>query len=67
MEFIGAIGSIAMSCLAQACCWYTVFRQCGCIEAEREVIHTAPPPKVITPKKSDNPFLHQQPYSHYPT
>lgn len=66
MEFLSAFGGLAMSCIAQACCWYTVFRQCGCIEAEREVIQTEAP-RVVVVKKNENPFLNEQKYSHYPT
>jgi len=47
-------------CTAQACCWYQVFRCCGCIESgprhveiEKQLEHTV----IITPKPSDNPFV----------
>ena len=57
MDPIFSLFSVGMSCLGQACCWYTVFKWCGCIEPEREVIiqqpYTHPPPV------SQNPFLVQ--------
>lgn len=51
--FLSAIGT----CMAQACCWYHVFKYCGCIEHEREVIVTQAPPKILP--VSQNPFLVQ--------
>ena len=53
----------AFNCVAQCCCWYNVFRCCGCIEEENrhvqidkqpQLVHL-PPPK-LTVKGSDNPF-----------
>ncbi len=42
-----------LGCIAQGCCWYTIFQSCGCIEREREIIHTQQPVIVI---QSNNPF-----------
>jgi len=57
-------------CVAAGCCWYTIFRCCGCIddgtghvEIEKQVIPTnsnpfvlpAPPPPVVY-KPAPNPF-----------
>ena len=48
-------------CISQGCCWYNVFRCCGCIEEEgRHVeIDKQQQPQVIvsTTKPSDNPFI----------
>lgn len=52
IEYI--VGPI-MSCAAQACCWYSIFRWCGCIEREREVIYTEKP--VVVSTNSNNPFI----------
>ena len=54
----------AFNCVAQCCCWYNIFRCCGCIEEENrhvqidkqpQLVHL-PPPK-LTVKGSDNPFI----------
>jgi hypothetical protein len=57
----------AMSCIGQACCWYNVFRCCGCIDEENRhvqiekqaqpiiVVHSQP--KTDTNQNSPNPFL----------
>jgi hypothetical protein len=42
-----------MACVAQGCCWYTIFQWCGCIQEEREIIHTQQPVVVV---QSNNPF-----------
>lgn len=54
MEIVYGIVSAAGGCIAQACCWYAVFRWCGCIEKEEDriVLHTQP--RVTN---SQNPFL----------
>jgi hypothetical protein len=54
----------AFNCVAQCCCWYNVFRCCGCIEEENRHVQiekqahviNLPPPK-LTVKGSDNPFI----------
>lgn len=62
----GLIGPI-MSCVAQACCWYSIFHWCGCIKSEKEVLQTEkpvvihrpqPPIPVVVhrPQLSTNPF-----------
>jgi hypothetical protein len=55
MEIGFSFVSVAGSCLAQACCWYTVFKWCGCIQGEREVIRTEP--VLVQAPKPPNPFL----------
>jgi hypothetical protein len=51
-------------CIAQGCCWYNVFRCCGCIEEENrhveiekqtQIVHLPNPKPVL--KGSDNPFI----------
>jgi len=46
-------------CTTQACCWYQVFRCCGCIEdrPHAEIERQVEPTIIITPKPSDNPFI----------
>lgn len=56
MDPLFSLFSVGMSCLGQACCWYTVFKWCGCMESEREVIQTQAPPIVVY-QASNNPFL----------
>jgi hypothetical protein len=60
MELASLVFSGLGSCMAQACCWYHIFRYCGCIQSEREIVvaQTPPPPPI-----SQNPFLVQG--SHY--
>jgi len=50
MELLGMFG---LNFIGQACCWYTLFNWCGCIDAEREEIRTQQPIKQEPP----NPFL----------
>jgi len=52
----------AFNCIAQGCCWYNVFRCCGCIEEEnrhieieKQIVHMPTPKPVV--KGSDNPFI----------
>ena len=52
----------AFNCIAQGCCWYNVFRCCGCIEEEnrhveidKQISHLPTPKPAI--KGSDNPFI----------
>lgn len=52
MDFL--LGPI-MTCVAQACCWYSIFSWCGCIKEEREIIQTERPIIVVAP--SNNPFI----------
>ena len=52
MDFL--LGPV-MACVAQGCCWYTIFQWCGCIGNEREVIRTEQPIVVVAPSK--NPFI----------
>lgn len=56
MEFVSLVLSAIGTCTAQACCWYHIFRYCGCIQSEREIVvaQTPPPPSI-----SQNPFLVQ--------
>jgi len=46
-------------CATQGCCWYQVFRCCGCIEEQRhvEIEKQMEPITVIAVKPSDNPFV----------
>ena len=49
------------NCTAQACCWYNVFRCCGCIEEEGRHVEIDKQPQIVYPKPtvkgSDNPFI----------
>lgn len=47
-------GMCGIQILGPACCWYTVFNWCGCIDAEREEIHTQQPQVQV---QAPNPFL----------
>lgn len=65
--------SVGWSCAAQACCWYNVFKCCGCIDKkhqklpEEKYAHPPPPPPPPPPQpipvakpinpKDINPFL----------
>ena len=51
MEIITGFAFLPCNCISQICCWYYFFHVFGCIEDEREEIHTQPP----TPP---NPFTH---------
>lgn len=60
MEFLFAVSGVALNCIAQACCWYSVFKMCGCVEErEHETIRTQPPPLVIY-TRNQNPFLNEK-------
>lgn len=56
MDFIYAVVSGVSVCIAQGCCWYSIFQYCGCIPYERERVQTQPPIVVIHTNKN-NPFL----------
>lgn len=56
MDFIYAVVSGVSVCIAQGCCWYSVFQYCGCIGYERETVQTQRPVVVIQHNKN-NPFL----------
>jgi hypothetical protein len=45
--------SSVLNCIAQGCCWYTIFSWCGVIKAERETIQTVQPIVIVD---SRNPF-----------
>jgi hypothetical protein len=52
--------SAVCGCIGQGCCWYNVFRCCGCIDdgtghvnLDRQVINTKPTGN----SKDDNPFV----------
>jgi hypothetical protein len=47
------------NCTAQACCWYNIFRCCGCIEEEGRHVEIDKQVVLPTPviKGSDNPFV----------
>ena len=49
---------VAANLIAQACCWWTCFNWCGCIDQEREIVRTEPPVSniVIVNTVSNNPF-----------
>lgn len=50
-----------LCCIQSGCCWYTVFRCCGCVDenvAEKEVVKTQPPPIIIVTAPKPNPFIH---------
>jgi hypothetical protein len=60
MEVLFAVSGLAMNCIAQACCWYSLFKMCGCMEErERETIRTQAPP-VIVYRQNHNPFLNEK-------
>lgn len=62
---------VGMNCMAQACCWYHVFRCCGCVPQKHQKLQEQrpPPPPPPIPKaipvtmpapvipKEPNPFL----------
>jgi hypothetical protein len=43
-------------CVGSACCWYNVFRCCGCIDSGHVEIEKQRPVLVVPPQ-SPNPFL----------
>ena len=48
------------NCISQACCWYNVFRCCGCIEEENRHVEIDRQPQIVhlpPPKSSNNPFI----------
>lgn len=49
----------AFNCVAQCCCWYNIFRCCGCIEEEGRHVEIDKQPQIVlsTTKPSDNPFI----------
>jgi len=52
----------AMTCIGQACCWYNIYRCCGCIEDENRHVEIEKQIVVIRedvgkPKDSPNPFI----------
>lgn len=52
MEVLAACLGYGTILCGQACCWYTLFANCGCLDNEyrREVIYTqSPPPKPPNP------------------
>lgn len=59
--------AVGMNCMAQACCWYHVFRCCGCVKKNNHVQlkegpKPLPPPpvpekKVVSKPKPSNPFV----------
>ena len=45
-------------CVGAACCWYNVFRCCGCIDSGSHVeIDKQQPVLVVKPNHYPNPFL----------
>ena len=59
-----------ISCAVQACCWYNIFRCCGCIEDERQHVEIDKQVIVIhstgAPKESPNPFINPKAMALYP-
>lgn len=45
---------VGMNCMAQACCWYHVFRCCGCVPQKHQKLQEQkprqPPPQPPIPK-----------------
>ena len=56
MDLIYAVVSGTSVCIAQGCCWYSIFQYCGCIAYEREHIQAERPP-IIVIRDRNNPFL----------
>jgi hypothetical protein len=61
IDILFSLCSVGTGMLAQACCWWHCFRFCGCIEDDREIIHTEQPQRVVvlvTPPTpiNNNPF-----------
>ena len=56
MELLGFFG---VGFMGQACCWYTIFNWCGCIDGhvEREEIQTQRPQSQTQPQQPLNPFV----------
>jgi len=52
--------SAVCGCIGQACCWYNVFRCCGCIEEGRahiQIEKQAEPTTTMGNSKDGNPFV----------
>ena len=62
----------ALSCIGQACCWYNIYRCCGCIEEgrqhveiEKQIVVKEETKPQGNPKDSPNPFINPEVAKHY--